>query len=426
MPRHHAEAMKHVPYHALLGSLVHQRINRRVHSGVNLERGIDQQEGLGQHVPLLVGQPLHLPVVDESQLGWTDRVDVQDVARVRVRVEAAVDQHLVPSDGKQIVDELGRVDRHQRVIPLQVEPRPAQTHHAHRPIIQPAVAAGPRPFRLLHGDVTVVRVHAELSDQPALRGRLPRLRLHPRLLRLEELRFAHAALPREELCLRVERLVQRRAREDLLHHQHALGAERLVDARDEHIGELAAPPQVVAHLHCVGALAPVVKLGGELPLDFVKRGGHLRRKDVHDHLEREDVAAEGALSLRVLHLDHHALARRAQDSAVRLPNGSASDGRLVKLAEQALERLPQLALDDLPDLRRRTRRDPVEEGLEHVHVVLGHLRRGAKLGRQRTIARLAAAQCVGRLGGRDEGCAPRPQCWRRSSGPTCNRTRRAP
>ena len=61
--------------------------------------------------------------------------------------------------------------------------------------------------------------------------------------------------------------------------------------------------------------------------------GHLRHEGVDEDLEREDVAAEGALRLRVHHLDHHALARRAQPRSVRLADGGAANGRLVEAGE---------------------------------------------------------------------------------------------
>ena len=73
-------------------------------------------------------------------------------------------------------------------------------------------------------------------------------------------------------------------------------------ARHQHVREAAAPDEVGSHLDGVGALAAVVKLCRELLLDLVEGGRGLRRKGVHDGLERKDVAAEGLLGLWVLDL----------------------------------------------------------------------------------------------------------------------------
>mmetsp|Transcript_29977 Transcript_29977/g.100211 ORF Transcript_29977/g.100211 Transcript_29977/m.100211 type:complete len:221 (-) Transcript_29977:365-1027(-) len=149
-------------------------------------------------------------------------------------------------------------------------------------------------------------------------------------------------------------------------------AERRVHARHQHVREMAAPDEVGSHLDGVGALAAVVKLGGKLLLDLVEGGRGLRRKGVHDGLERKDVAAEGLLGLWVLDLDDDTLAARAQHRAVRLADGGAAERRLLELREDLAQRHAQLLLDDGSDLGKRARRDPVEERLKHVDVQLGH------------------------------------------------------
>ena len=57
-----------------------------------------------------------------------------------------------------------------------------------------------------------------------------------------------------------------------------------------------------------------------------------------------------------------------------LSDGGASDRRLFKLAEDLLDGLAQLLLDDATDLGGRPRRDAVQKGLEHVDVDLWDLK----------------------------------------------------
>ena len=78
---------------------VHARRRTGVDARVDADRRLHEQVRLGGVEPLLLGEVLDLPVVNEPELGRAAAArarDVQDVAAVRVAVEDAVDEYLVP------------------------------------------------------------------------------------------------------------------------------------------------------------------------------------------------------------------------------------------------------------------------------------------------------------------------------------------
>ena len=132
---------------------------------------------------------------------------------------------------------------------------------------------------------------------------------------------------------------------DLLHDHETLGAELRIHFGDDDLVLEGRFLQICAYLHRILALTTVVKFRCKLLGDLVEGGRELRRKCVNEDFESKDIAAEGALGFRVLHLDDDTLAGGFERCAMDLPMEAQPTG-FSSNAENTSSRGPELRFHD--------------------------------------------------------------------------------
>ena len=325
----------------------------------------DGDDGARDEQPLLLGEVLCLPKVDEADAAV---VEQHDVARVRVAREEAVAQHLVAQHGAERAHGRLDVDHRQRLLVLFARLLGDAADGA-------VVQRDPRVDRQRRG-AHVALQQRELEPGGPRRGAAVAERLALRLARPAVLHHLLLELvDRDALRLGVglrrplQPVEQRPARE-LRHDQHVLRDHVWVDELGHaHLREGArqVAPDLLHHL----GLAPEVELGHELLAELGHLAHRLRRPEVARAHELREVRVEEAAHLRVLHLDHH-LAPVEQPRAVHLPDGRRAQRVVVEPAEDVRDRLAERLGDDRVHLVRRLGRHARLQLLQLLPVHLGH------------------------------------------------------
>lgn len=154
-----------------------------------------------------------------------------------------------------------------------------------------------------------------------------------------------------------------------LHGQHARGGELGEDARDAH---RLFPLEHPAETPQVRRFDRVVDLLLERPRQLVHDRRRLRHLELDELalgqagqvLQDLDVGLDDAPQPRPLHLDHHLGARPDELGGMDLSQRGRGERLRIEAAEDALDRSPELALDDPPRLLSGERNSLILELLE--------------------------------------------------------------
>mmetsp|Transcript_61198 Transcript_61198/g.167785 ORF Transcript_61198/g.167785 Transcript_61198/m.167785 type:complete len:322 (-) Transcript_61198:194-1159(-) len=119
-------------------------------------------------------------------------------------------------------------------------------------------------------------------------------------------------------------------------------------------------------------LLDVIELGHELFLDLVEHWDVLRHRELAKGLDRAHVAPKDALDPRILHLDHHPLARTLDAGAMYLPDRRRRQRLGLEVVEEVVDIPAEILFDHALDDFEGDVRAVVEQRL---HGILPYRRR---------------------------------------------------